>query len=161
MNDPLIWCVLCFVLAVVLLLLDIFVPSGGLLTAFSLVFVIAAVVFLWQVSAAAAVTAIFLLAALIPLALWQLVKHFDHLPFTRRLILQTSQQAVVGSDQDNDGALVGETGKALTDLRPVGSCLIDNQRMECLAESGVIDRGAAIAVVSHKGLEIKVRKAPA
>jgi membrane-bound serine protease (ClpP class) len=52
---------------------------------------------------------------------------------------------------------VGTTGKSLTELRPVGTCLLDGKRQECLSESGVIEPGVQVKVVSSDGMQVKVR----
>jgi membrane-bound ClpP family serine protease len=52
---------------------------------------------------------------------------------------------------------VGHKGEATTELRPVGTCVIDGRREECLATTGVIERGTPIEVVSQDGMYIKVR----
>jgi membrane-bound serine protease (ClpP class) len=54
-------------------------------------------------------------------------------------------------------ALVGAAGVAVSDLRPVGICRINDLRLECLAEGGVIDAGRRVKVVSVLGNEVKVR----
>jgi membrane-bound ClpP family serine protease len=66
------------------------------------------------------------------------------------------------ASQIGDGAglpapAVGARGKALTDMRPVGSCLLGNQRVECLAEGGVIPAGTPVKVIAVEGMEVRVR----
>jgi len=159
MDSLLVWSLLLFLLAVVLLVADVFIPSGGILTGGSFILVVIAIVLLWQVNALAALISAFAVAMIVPLTIWLLVKHFDHLPITRRLMLAMSQRTLVqGDSASRPDSLVGKRGRAISDLRPVGTCLIDGQRTECLAESGAILRDSEIEVVSDSGFEVKVRE---
>lgn len=54
--------------------------------------------------------------------------------------------------------LIGETGEAVTPLRPAGTALILGRRMDVVAESGLIDAGRKISVVSQEGIRIVVRQ---
>src|SRR5690606_29405566 len=57
----------------------------------------------------------------------------------------------------NDKQLVGHSGRAVTDLRPIGTCLIGGRRTECLAEGCTIRAGSNVKVVSVDGMQVKVR----
>jgi membrane-bound ClpP family serine protease len=97
----------------------------------------------------------------VPFLMAVAVNLWPNTPIARLLTLKHRQKAQTNTDETAPAAdqkLVGKTGKALTDLRPVGTCLIDGQRTECLAESGIIRAGAAVRVVLVDGLQIKVRE---
>lgn len=53
--------------------------------------------------------------------------------------------------------LLGRTGRTLTPLRPVGMCEIDRRRVECIAESGYVEKDACIEVVRVEGMQPTVR----
>jgi membrane-bound ClpP family serine protease len=55
------------------------------------------------------------------------------------------------------GVAIGARGMALTDLRPIGTCQFGRQRIECLAEGGLIDAGSSVVVVALDGIVTKVR----
>lgn len=53
---------------------------------------------------------------------------------------------------------LGKTGTALTLLRPSGSAVIDDERVDVVSEGGFIERGANIKVIAVEGTRIIVRK---
>jgi len=53
--------------------------------------------------------------------------------------------------------LLNGTGLALTQLRPSGTANINGQRVDVVAESGLIERGAKLKVVAVEGSRIVVR----
>jgi len=53
--------------------------------------------------------------------------------------------------------LLNGTGVALTQLRPSGTATINGQRVDVVAESGLIERGTKLKVVAVEGSRIVVR----
>ena len=47
--------------------------------------------------------------------------------------------------------LVGAVGVAATDLHPSGSALIDDERLDVVAEAGFIEKGQNVRVVRSEG----------
>ena len=64
-------------------------------------------------------------------------------------------------EQTMHAGLTGQSGRALTTLRPSGIALIANERMTVVAESGVIEAGATVEVMRVEGPKVIVRAAPA
>lgn len=54
--------------------------------------------------------------------------------------------------------LLGKTGTALTPLRPSGTIIIDNERIDAVTEGGYINSGARVEVVEVEGVRIVVRE---
>jgi len=53
--------------------------------------------------------------------------------------------------------LLGTVGVVLTPLRPVGMCDFSGQRVECVAESGYVDKGKSVKVVRVQETQLTVR----
>jgi membrane-bound serine protease (ClpP class) len=53
--------------------------------------------------------------------------------------------------------LVGREGVALTDLRPAGTVLVGEERVDAVAESGWVEDGTDVKVVSSEGYRLVVR----
>ncbi len=53
--------------------------------------------------------------------------------------------------------LVGREGMALTDLRPAGTVLLGEERVDAVSESAWIEEGTAVRVVSSEGYRLVVR----
>jgi membrane-bound serine protease (ClpP class) len=101
----------------------------------------------------------------VPLAFNFALRVMPNTPFGRRLILgdeddedAIAQRAQAESERrEREQALIGAMGVALTDLRPIGSARIEGERLEVLAEGGVIDAGTRVRVTRVDGTQIKVR----
>lgn len=161
--------ILCFGAAIVLFLLELVIPSGGILGLLSAVSLVAGVVFLFlEDTTYGLYGAIFSLAAL-PIAFYGGLSLWERSPMAKWITLDTKQPALTLRDTSEDADpdaqpqanpnahLVGKTGKVLSDLRPVGMCLIDGERIECLAQRGVITRGSQVEVVTVEGMQVLVR----
>jgi membrane-bound serine protease (ClpP class) len=84
------------------------------------------------------------------------------LPFGRGMMLSApepeSESGVEASEH-----LLGREGVALTDLRPGGVAAFGEERRSVVAETGSVDRGTPLRVVSVEGYRVVVRpfaKAP-
>jgi membrane-bound serine protease (ClpP class) len=53
--------------------------------------------------------------------------------------------------------LIGQSGTALTPLRPSGTALINGQRVDVVTEGSLVDRNTPIKVVAVEGMRIVVR----
>ena len=61
------------------------------------------------------------------------------------------------SAMDQLSRLRGETGRALTPLRPVGLCEFDGCRIECTTEGDYVQIGKAVRVIRVEGMQPTVR----
>jgi len=52
---------------------------------------------------------------------------------------------------------VGQTGTALSNLRPSGTAMIGGRRVDVVTEGGMVERGAPIKVLAVEGLRVVVR----
>lgn len=164
MTEPLLWWAFGLLLgAVVILVLELFVPSGGVLGLLSGALSVAAVVCFWRVSPAWGVTSLSALLVLTPLVFAFFVKVWPETTMGRKLILaeddrEVERRAVEETQERTRGdSLVGVHGKAVTDLRPVGVVLLEGQRVEALAEGAWIEAGQPVRVTHVEGARIKVR----
>jgi membrane-bound serine protease (ClpP class) len=55
--------------------------------------------------------------------------------------------------------LIGRTGETITNLRPSGIALIDDQRVDVVAEGEFVGSGKEIVVVKVEGNRILVKEA--
>ena len=156
MSDLVLWATICFVIGLTLVLADVFIPSAGLLSVAGAALIIAGVVLLFMHSTVAGTIAAIVFVLLVPVGLALMIRFLPNIPMARRLRLATEPSKSSAGDL-RARSLLGRTGQALTDLRPVGTCLIDHQRVQCLAQAGVIPRGQRIEVIGVSGFEVVVR----
>ncbi len=58
----------------------------------------------------------------------------------------------------NRTELLGKEGIALTILRPSGTAIINNERIDVVTEGGFVDQNAKIKVIKVEGVRIVVRE---
>jgi membrane-bound serine protease (ClpP class) len=85
---------------------------------------------------------------------WAWLKFF---PESRAAKVFISQQ-VSGEIGTERPELVGQTGTALTPLRPAGAALIQGKRVDVVTEGQMIERDTPVRVIAVEGLRVVVRK---
>lgn len=162
-QSLLLWGFALLAAALLLVLVEVFVPSGGIIGMVAGVTAIAAVVVFWRVSAVWGITSMLLLLVLAPMAANFALRVMPHTPIGKRLILgaddeDNARRAAVEQEQhERLSALVGATGVALTSLHPVGTASIEGTRLEVLAEGGMIEPGTKVRVTAVEGNQVRVR----
>lgn len=146
-----------------LFMAEVFVPSGGIIGLAAAGSAIVGIVMLMMFDTVVGLIATALALASLPFLFAFAIKVFPRTPFGRLISLQNQQQPLTDPNgkpsESPAGNLIGAEGRAMTDLRPVGTCLIGDQRRECLATTGMIEVGSQVKVVSVDGMQIKVSRA--
>jgi membrane-bound ClpP family serine protease len=151
--------------ALLLIFVEVFVPSGGLI---SLVAAICGIAGLWQLfryDATWGVIGMLVMMVLTPIAIAFALRVMPSTPVGRRLIYGdlTPEEADRGPTErarrqrEELMALIGSEGLARTALRPVGAVEIGGKRYDALAESGYIPAGSRVRVHAVEDNQIKVR----
>ena len=77
-------------------------------------------------------------------------------PNTRLARVFISEQSVGNLDVEKP-SLLGQTGTALTQLRPSGMALINHQRVDVITEGSLIEKDTPVKVIALEGLRVVVR----
>jgi membrane-bound serine protease (ClpP class) len=148
-----------YMLCAVVMVLEIFIPSFGLLTLLAVGAFTWATVLLFQMSSTAGWIGLVAATFIIP-AFWILTyKLFPNSSIGRAMFLRTCPRSRGDAiaDRERLQQLLGKTGKAIGPLRPVGICKIDGLRVSCSAEVGFVPKGATVQVVRIHDNTITVR----
>lgn len=154
-------------LGVALLLVEIFVLPGFTLTGIAGILALVAGLGLALVGAGATVSAIVTALGRVALSIMMalaatlvLLRFLPHLPFGRRLVLQTDMEADEGyvSTPETDQDWLGRTGTAASPLRPAGIADIEGARVDVVSDGAFIDVGSPIEVTRVDGNRIVVRR---
>jgi len=157
---------LLFVTGVVLVVVEIFfIPGLGVPGVLGLIFVIAALVlaligipidvsFKTGVLADAMTRVLLSMLGAFVLAL-VVMRLLSRTSMGRNLVLADAETGFRSAPNALD--LVGQTGEALTDLRPAGKVLIDGKRHEAASEREFIARGSRVRVIGRDGPALIVR----
>ena len=164
-DELLLWGFGLIGVAFALAIAEMFIPSAGVISVVALVVATAGIIAFWRVSWVWGATA--LSGTVIGgIGFFNLaIRVFPHTPVGKGLILggretEETLEARARASRESEAstrALMGATGTAVTDLRPVGMAEIAGHRMEVLAEGGVIDRGQSVRVVSLENGQVRVR----
>jgi membrane-bound serine protease (ClpP class) len=145
--------------AAILTIAEIFLPSGGLLALCVAACVTGGLVIFFQHSLAAGWIGVVIATVMIPSVV---IGAFKILPKTRlgkSTTLEPPKRELGDGIPDTDRlkALVGAIGIVITPLRPVGSCDFAGQRVECVAESGYVEKGKKVQVIKIESTQLTVR----
>ena len=153
-------------LGVLLIVLEAFVPSGGILGLTALASAIAGIVFLFKYDTMWGAIGLLGTVILGPMAFLWAVELLPNTPLGRLMLGPTNEEIAQQRAQANksqmagrDG-LLGADGVALTDMRPSGVIEVNGTRHDAIAIGGIIDRDEPVRVTKVDGLTIEVRKAP-
>lgn len=78
--------------------------------------------------------------------------------FNRMILFETAKKEDGYVSNVNRTDLLGSVGEAITMLRPAGTAVFHNERVDVVSEGGFIDQGAKIKVIKVEGVRIVVRE---
>lgn len=143
----------------VLIVAEVFVPSGGLISVCAFACLAGGVLIFFRHSTVAGWIGIVIAIIMIPSILVIAYKIFPRTKFGRSVTL-TPPERKLGNAIPNTTELkelLGAEGVVLTPLRPVGMCNFSGRRVECVAESGYVDKGEKVKVIDVESTQVIVR----
>lgn len=156
------WPLLLLAFGLILLIAEVFIPSGGVIGVLALACIGLS---LWRAFEQSADLGLkFLLAdfLLAPLVLSLALYLWPRTPLAKRVFLQPPAREDIELSHSSQRLdhLVGQVGRALTPLRPSGMVDFDGRRLDGQSEEGLIPSGALIQAVRVRGGRLIVRPAP-
>jgi len=142
--------ILFFISGLVLLAADVFVPSHGVLTSLALLCVGAGVVTCFRIDQYVGLTAFLLSVAAAPFGAWMFVKYWPRSWVGRRICLaevppdSTPVPAPLGTS-------IGDIGRTISELRPIGEADFHDRRVEVRSELGIVKPDVNVRVVAIAG----------
>jgi membrane-bound serine protease (ClpP class) len=151
--------VFLYLVCAALIIAEVFVPSGGLISICALGCLIGGLVIFFRHSTTAGWVGVAIAIIMIPSVLAIAYKIFPKTGFGKSVTLAppVRQRGDAIADTPKLKELLGAVGTVLTPLRPVGMCEFSGQRVECVAESGYVDKGKKIKVIHVEGTQLTVR----
>jgi hypothetical protein len=156
----LVWVVMLFVLGLGVMVLEVFLPSGGILGFLSITALIAAIstAFL-EMGTAAGMAALAVATVVVPIVLSLAFRWFPETPLGRRVLPPPPDAADTLPDPDGRRRLqemVGRVGRAATEMLPWGVVEIDGTPFDAMSESGPVEPGAIVEAVRVEGRALVV-----
>lgn len=149
--------VFLFLLGLVLLLVEAFIPNFGIIGLSGLAAVIASII-MSAATTGQGITMLLMALFLSGLIVFAAFRTLKRTGLWSQIILQfaeTKEQGYVGPADFSH--LVGRDGIALTSLRPAGVAEIDGKRVDVVTEGGFVSQSTVIRVVTVEGTRVVVR----
>ena len=148
-----------YLVCAALILAEVFLPSGGLLGVCALICLIGGVAIFFRHSIAAGWVGIGAAIVMIPSIIAVAYKIFPKTRFGKSVTLIPPERKLGDAIPDTPElkGLLGTVGVVLTPLRPVGMCDFSGQRVECVSESGYVDKGKKVRVIDVESTKVTVR----
>ena len=172
-NDgALLWGFILGGAALGILFLELLVPSGGLLGLLCGVAIIGSITAFFRYDTTFGFVSLLGYAILTPFVIVFGFKLWIQSPLARRMVLggEDDSMDAEGAPDMADQAriqrhvelreLIGAEGVTVTALRPVGVVKINGQRVDAMAESGIVEANTPIVVADVYDNQIKVRPRP-
>jgi membrane-bound ClpP family serine protease len=162
--DPLVWSALLMFFGLALVLLEIFVPSGGVIGFLSIGSILASI-FMAFYHRGAEVGFVFLLiaAVAVPATLVFGFRWWPHTPMGKRLLLDapTSEEVLPDTPMRRLRELVGKTGVAKTVMLPAGAIEVGGHTIDAISAGMPIEVGQYVRIVEVRSNRVVVQPADA
>ncbi|MCA9102667.1 MAG: NfeD family protein [Planctomycetales bacterium] len=158
--DYLVWAAVMLVVAVVLVICELFVPSAGVLAFLAAASLVAAVVCAFLDSPSAGLLFVLLTVIGTPALLFVLFRWWPNTPIGRKMMLTLPDPDEVKPDSRRLRelqALIGHTGVAATKMLLSGAVNVDGKVYGAVSDGMAIDEGTPVRVIKVKGNVVVVR----
>jgi membrane-bound ClpP family serine protease len=159
--DALVWIVALLVVGLAVLVLEVFLPSGGVLGFLSVLAIGAAIVMAFvEQGAALGLTVLAISFVAVPAVLALAFRWFPDTPLGRRVLPPppgANDVLPAAERRRRLRDLVGREGRVTSELMPWGEVTIDGLVHEAISESGPLAVGAEVEAVAVEGRGLVVR----
>ena len=130
-------------IGIILMIAEGLLPTHGLLGIVGGCAALAAIFVASRENAWVGLTLLCICAAATPLLWLAFVKFWPRTPVGKRLVLPD-----LVAPPPVAPVRIGQSGVAVSELRPMGTCEFDGQRIEALSEHGIVPAGSSVKVVA-------------
>jgi len=159
MDWWLVFAIFLYFACAALIIAEVFVPSGGLISICAVACVAGGIAIFFRHSTTVGWIGVGTAVIMIPTVLIIAYKIFSKTRIGKSVMLTPPerQKGDAIADTAELKELLGAEGVVLTPLRPVGICDFSGRRVECVAESGYVDRGKKVKVIQVQSTQLTVR----
>lgn len=156
--DPLSWAILLLLVGCGLVVMEIFIPSGGVLGFLSTVAILGSLVMAFRHNSTTGLGFIVITLLAVPTAIALAFKYWPMTPMGKAFLGELPDASDVRPfDPRRD--LVGRIGIAKSKMLPSGSISIDKHLFDAVSQGPAIDKGQAVMVVEVRANRVIVRPA--
>lgn len=160
MIEPWLWAIVLIILGIGLAVLELFVPSGGVLAFLSLASIAAGMVAGFMAGPVVGLIILIAVMIVLPSGLALAIKWWPQTPIGRRILLRVARGEDVLPDNPYRRSLremVGKIGVAKSKMLPSGAILIDGRTVDAYSEGVPIDPGQRVVALEVQGTRVLVR----
>lgn len=154
------WPSLLLMVGLALVFLEIFVPSGGLLSVLAGCGVLASIALAFADGFMTGTLMLLAATVLVPLVIGSAIKWWPHTPLGKLVLAQrpgSENDVLPDTDEYHRDAMIGKNGVAQTDLLPSGDVRIEGRVYDAVSVGMPISRGQAVRVIDVQIQRIVVR----
>jgi membrane-bound ClpP family serine protease len=156
--DNISWAIILLVIGCGLLILEVFIPSAGLLSFFALVAIAGSMVMAFLHDTTTGLSFMAMAVIAVPAAIGLAFKLWPKTPLGRSFLGDLPSEEEIKL-QDPRRALVGKIGVAKSPMLPSGAIEINGRLIDAVSQGMAIDPGQAVIVVEVKANRVMVRPA--
>jgi membrane-bound serine protease (ClpP class) len=141
-----------------LMIAELFIPSGGILGVLSLAGIGVGVALTFQYSVNVGLITLLCVFIALPVFVSILLPYWPRTPFGKRLVITAPEEQDADHPAQKDlESLRGRVGKTLSSLRPAGVVDFDGRRVDALTEGMLVDPGQLVRCVDVRFGKVVVR----
>lgn len=159
--DPLYWSILLLAGGFLVIFLELFVPSAGVLGLIAGICLISGIIVGFIDSAQTGMLCLLVTLIMLPIMLSAMIRIWPHTPIGKRILIGPVTKEDVelqGEYYDEIKSLDGKLGVAKTKMLPSGIVIIDGKKFDAVSEGLPIEPGETVKVISAKGNRVVVAK---
>lgn len=156
--DPLDWAVVLLVLGCGFLVLEVFIPSGGLFGFFAALSVVGSMVMAFRRDMTTGLSFMAVAVFAVPTVVGLAFRYWPRTPMGRAFLGELPSEEDTRQD-DPRRALVGRVGVAKSLMLPSGAVLIDGHLIDAVSQGPAIDPEQPVVVVEVRANRVMVRPA--
>lgn len=156
--DPISWAIILLILGCGLVVMEVFIPSGGLLSLLSGIALLASLVMAFRSDTGTGLTFLLVTLIAVPTAIGFAFKVWPMTPMGKAFLGELPTAAET-TPEDMRRNLVGRVGVAKSKMLPSGSVQVDGKYIDAITQGGAIDMGQPIVVVEVSANRVVVRAA--
>jgi membrane-bound ClpP family serine protease len=159
MNDPLYWALGLLALGLVIVVLEVFIPSSGVLSILAALAIVGAIIVAFTGGMQSGAIVLGATALTVPIVLMLAVKYWPHSPLGRLILIRLpkSDREILPAEWGDPKELIGRLGRAKSMMLPGGVVVIDRRSYDAVSQAAAIEPGETVKVVAVRNGRIVVR----
>ncbi|MBM4091738.1 MAG: hypothetical protein FJ276_20270 [Planctomycetes bacterium] len=162
MMDALLWPGVLLLVAIVLIVLEVFIPSGGMLSVLAAVAAVASIVVAYTESLVAGTVMLLVSFFVVPIVAAAAVRWWPHTPMGKLILAKrpaSEDEVLPDTEEYHRNRLIGKRGVTKTAMLPSGDVLIEGRVYDSISSGMPIDAGRIVKVVAVDTQRLVVRPA--